>query len=292
MDGFAQTGQPIGGEGSELNFEPTELEGAEGAELEGGESDQPFTIDGKEYKTSDLRGYIKGGMLEKDYRQKTSEIAEERRQIAEHRQAAEAWNTLQQYPDLMQTLGREIARVLQGEPAAQPGFEGQPTATPEGFSGAEVEPWRTDIDTMRGQVAQILTAYDKRFQEYNQYAWDQYFAGREAYAQGQVTSLQDKYPYLFPDEVIQAFRDNPEANLEELAKLSNDHWQAFVSQRERTNLEKRKANANARVETGGRTGAPAVSTKEPKDWDDARASALERMKAAMGGSPISIRKGV
>src|SRR5438093_8822529 len=108
------TGQPLGGEGAELEVEPTDLAAGEGAELEGGavDSDPSFTIDGKAYKQSEIRNYLKGGMLEKDYRQKTAEIAEERRQMAEVRQAAEAWQTLQQYTDLMQTMGKEIARVL------------------------------------------------------------------------------------------------------------------------------------------------------------------------------------
>ena len=56
----------IGQPGEEFVDEPQELtdEVFEGAEEQ--EEEELFSIDGKEYSASDLRNYIKGGMLEKD----------------------------------------------------------------------------------------------------------------------------------------------------------------------------------------------------------------------------------
>ncbi len=257
-------------------------EGAEGAVA--GQEDPVVDFDGKQYKASELREYIKGGMLEKDYRQKTSTLAQERRQVEELRRAAEAWQTVQEHEPLMRALGTAISQMLQGGPGLgqQPGQAQEQPEAPIGIPGAippQPNPLEGRLSTLEKNLGQVLGAFDQRVNEQQQYLWQQYYANRENYAASQVAQLQSKYPFLVADEVVAAFRDNPNFDLEEIAKTSNEYWQQWYQERQKANMAQRKANASARVAVpGAKAGAPVTQTKQPLEWDDAMRSALERLK--------------
>lgn len=272
MDDYTIDGQTSGADTEPFDWSTDVGDTEEADQIE--QEDPVYDIDGKQYKASDLRNFIKGGMFEKDYRVKTAEIAEERRQMEEIRKAAEAWQAVQEHPDLRQALAQKFAEILQGggEPTEQ-GYQ------PEYPDQGEVEPWKGEIGSLKEQLAGVLGAYDQRMQEYNTYLWQQYYAGRESEAKAQLPALQQKYRWMNPDEVIAYYRDVQEANLEEAARESHEYWAQFVAERTKADAEKRRQNAGARVQApAARGGAPATRTAEPADWDAARQSAIERLR--------------
>jgi hypothetical protein len=288
--GPEQDAGQLGPGGAELDQQPTgQPEGAGAAEQEA-----TYEIGGKEYRASELEQYIAGGMKERDYRQKTAELAEERRTMNE---AAEAWRTIQETPELSQALGLAIATMLQGggQPAGQPGQMPQqqypqpgqmPQQGPQGpqlpgFPQQQQQPeaWKTEMGQMRDQFGRVLGQYDQRFQEYNNYLWQQYYANKEAWAQSQLPALRQKFPFLVADEVAAAFRDLENANIEEIAQTSHEYWQDQYNAWNRDNVDKRRENASSRVAVpAARSGVAAVQTQTPTTYDQARASAYERLK--------------
>lgn len=244
-----------------------------GGEPEGAEPEPTFDIDGRAYPLSELRGFIKGGMLERDYRVKTSELSEQRKSLEE---AAKAWEILNEYPELMQALGQKLSEILQGG-SGEAAVEPEVPEVPD-----ESAPWRKDIQGFQSQVSQLLTAQDKRLQEYNKYAWDNYYAQRNEYARSNIVTLRETYPELREDEVVEAFVNNHELNLEELAKLSHEYWAQEWSNRQKRDIDKRKANARKQVEVPRSPGVAGTKSETPKDYDEARKSALERLSNAVG----------
>lgn len=312
MDGQEQSLPTVAPEGGQPTVEPTPSPstfdtadsfdwsdgegGDEGAQVgpttQGGESREApttsgptYEIDGRTYSADEIREFIRGGMRERDYRTKTMALAQERRALQQIRQAAEAWQTIQQHPELVQALSERITDMLQrGAGGEAPGLGASgwdPSAAPAG----EVEPWQVEIQRLRAQMAQMAGEYNQRLQAYNQYAWQNYYAQREAYAKAKLGALLEKYPYAYEDEVVAAFRDHQDADLEELAKASHEHWRKFYTDRQRQMLQKRQANAGARVASTAPGGVPAVAGgKPPQSWDSARRAALQRMKSALGGA--------
>lgn len=278
-------------EGQSQNYEAQDLgqeaEIPEGAEDTGeaGDSQQEPTVEigGKQYKLSEVAEWQKGYMRQSDYTQKTQGLAQQRQQMDELRQHAQAWKTVQEHPELMHALGTAIAQILQGQQAG-PATEGQVPGAEAGAEGQQ--PWDQRLRQIESSLGTVLGAYDQRFQDYNKWAWDNYYANRVSYAEGSIPKLQEKYPFLVADEVIAAYRDNQDFDLEEVAKASNEHWQSWYSDRQKANIQKRKENATARVAVpAAKAGGPAIQTQQPKDWDDAFRSALERLKKV--GGPTS-----
>lgn len=269
--------------GEELSsWESTGQYAAEEAGTWGGEQQEAgeepiYEIDGKSYRLSELRELVKSGMLERDYRIKTAELAEERRQIEQLRQAAEAWMALQQYPELVELLRNKVVEMLSG---AGQGREQQVAATQQ-EAGFE-EPWQREIAMLRQQLASLAADYQQRVQAYQNYMWQQYYSQRASYAQSQLPSLREKYPFLYEEEVIAAFVQNPNTNLEELAKASHEHWYQFYRDREKGAVQKRVENAKARVAVpAARAGGAAGKVPSaPASFDDARRAALERLAQA------------
>jgi hypothetical protein len=250
------------------------LEEAAGIQATG---DQFYTIDGRRYSATDIRQYIKGGMLERDYRSKTSALARERQELERHRQSAEAWQTLQQYPELMKTLGEKINELIQG---------GASPAQAEAIALSEADmsetPWKKEVKDLQVKYDRTLQEHNKRFEEYNKYMWENYRARRSEYATAQLGKLEEKYPYLYSEEVINAFRDDEKSNLEALAKESHEHWKKFSEEKQRRLTRKPAPPAVPvqRIETARKGGAPTTLTKRPKTYEDARASAFERLTRA------------
>lgn len=274
----ASLGQASGDTGQDLGFVDDQDQGMEGVDegaAGGAEQDPVVQLDGRSYKQSELREFIKGGMMERDYRTKTAALARDREGFAAAQQDADAWQTIQQHPQLMQALGVAISQLLQGGTPELAGEEEQlPQATP-----TPDDPYGKRINAIEKRLEASLGAYDQRFQDQNRYAWEQYYANRTAYAESQLQTLQEKYPFLVTEEVVAAFRDNPDFNIEDVAKASNDHWQKWYLERQKSNMAQRKQNAQARVAVpAAKSGAPATQTVQPKNWEDATKSALERLK--------------
>ena len=249
----------------------------EGAAGETGAEEPVYEIDGKQYTASELRELIKGGMLERDYRIKTAQLAEERRQLEQLRQAAEAWQALQQYPELVETLRQKVIEILQRGSLQQGGPQTQ------AMQGQQVEtdPLAQELAQLRYQLAALQADYASRVQQYNQYLWQQYYAQREAYARSQLPELQKKYPMLYDEEVIEAFKIDPEADLEALAKASHEHWNRFYSERAKADIAKRQENDKARVAAPTvRGGTPATPRNTPQSFEEARRLAIERLAQA------------
>lgn len=283
--GYGDSGADFGAE--EPQFEgSTDQDATEagtwGAEQGTETSDEPvYEIDGKSYTASELRELIKSGMLERDYRIKTAQLAEERRQIEQLRQAAEAWNTLQQlaqqYPELAQTIQQKVMDIVMRATGQVPsGMVGQE----QQFAGeGAVDPITQELTLLRQQLAALQADYYNRVQQYNQYLWQQYYAQREAYAKAELPKLREKYPMLRDDEVIEAFKMFPEANLEELAKASHEEYSKFFNERMKADVQKRMQNAKARVAgPAAKAGAPAASkSAQPTTLEEANRLAMERL---------------
>jgi len=265
---YGSTGQ----EGEEAGT--WEEQGASGET--GGEGEEPtYEIDGKTYTLSELRELIKSGMLERDYRIKTAQLAEERRQLAQLRQAAEAWQALQQYPELVETLRQKVIEILQGGGQQAPQLQQSPFM---GGDQQEVDPVQRELQQLRYQLATLQQDYATRVQQYNQYLWQQWYAQREAYARSQLEGLKQKYPMLYEEEVIEAFKMDPNADLETLARASHEHWNKFVSERAKVDMAKRMENAKARVAApAARGGIPATPKHTPQTFDEASKAAIERL---------------
>lgn len=277
--GYGESSGSSGGE--ELQWESTGQTGTEeagtwGGEEQGPSQDEPvYEIDGKSYRLSELKELIKGGMLERDYRIKTAQLAEERRQIEQLRQAAEAWNTLQQYPELVEMLRQKVVELLYGQQQQPQQWGQQPVQTE-----AE-DPVVRELNTLKQQLATLYADYQNKVNMYNQYLWQQYYAQREAYAKAQLPQLKEKYPFLYEDEVVAAFTQSQDANLEELAKASHEHWYKFYQERERGAVQKRVENAKARVAApAARAGGAAGKVSVPTSFDEARRAAIERLVQA------------
>jgi hypothetical protein len=253
----------------------------EGAAGETGAEEPVYEIDGKQYTASELRELIKGGMLERDYRIKTAQLAEERRQLEQLRQAAEAWQALQQYPELVETLRQKVIEILQGGNPQQGGPQAQAMQGAVQGQQGETDPLARELAQLRYQLAALQADYASRVQQYNQYLWQQYYAQREAYARSQLPELQKKYPMLYDEEVIEAFKIDPEADLEALAKASHEHWNRFYSERVKADIAKRQENAKARVAAPtARGGTSATPRNTPQSFEEARRLAIERLAQA------------
>jgi hypothetical protein len=249
----------------------------EGAAGETGADEPVYEIDGKQYTASELRELIKGGMLERDYRIKTAQLAEERRQLEQLRQAAEAWQALQQYPELVETLRQKVVEILQGGNTQQGAMQAQAMQGQQG----EMDPLAQELAQLRYQLAALQADYASRVQQYNQYLWQQYYTQREAYARSQLPELQKRYPMLYDEEVIEAFKIDPEADLEALARASHEHWNRFYSERAKADIAKRQENAKARVAAPtARGGTPATPRSTPQSFEEARRLAIERLAQA------------
>jgi hypothetical protein len=248
---------------------------------ETGAEEPVYEIDGKQYTASELREMIKGGMLERDYRIKTAQLAEERRQLEQLRQAAEAWQALQQYPELVETLRQKVIEILQGGNLQQGGLQAQAMQGAVQGQQGETDPLAQELANLRYQLAALQADYASRVQQYNQYLWQQYYAQREAYARSQLPELQKRYPMLYDEEVIEAFKIDPEADLEALAKASHEHWNKFYSERAKADIAKRQENAKARVAAPtARGGTPATPRNTPQSFEEARRLAIERLAQA------------
>ena len=248
---------------------------------ETGAEEPVYEIDGKQYTASELRELVKGGMLERDYRIKTAQLAEERRQLEQLRQAAEAWQALQQYPELVETLRQKVIEILHGGNLQQGGPQAQAMQGAVQDQQGETDPLAQELAQLRYQLAALQADYASRVQQYNQYLWQQYYAQREAYARSQLSELQKKYPMLYDEEVIEAFKIDPEADLEALAKASHEHWNRFYSERAKADIAKRQENAKARVAAPtARGGTPATPRSTPQSFEEARRLAIERLAQA------------
>jgi len=275
--GYGDSSGLTGGEEllGESTGQGTEEAGTWDAGEQAGTQDEPvYEIDGKSYTLSELRELIKGGMLERDYRIKTAQLAEERRQIEQLRQAAEAWMALQQYPELVELIYNKALEMLSGGGQQGQGQQAAAQAVAEAMGG-EDNPLAREIQTLRQQLAALQADYQQRVNAYNQYLWQQYYAQREAYARGQLQNLKSKYPFLYEEEVVEAFKMDPNADLEALAQASHEHWYKFYREREKGNVQQRVENAKARVVAPSVRGTAAgAAAKTPTDWDDARKAAL------------------
>jgi hypothetical protein len=293
-------GQPVA-EGVEEPAGSTEDVEATGAVEE-------YEIDGKKYTADQVRESIKSGLRQDDYTRKTQEIARQRKEWDEQRntlsQYKDAWQAVQEYPELKKALSEALSRMLAQGMNIQ-GADATSTASPKGkgvspeeaaiaaVRGTEEgtvptnpEPWksyyRSEQERMAGQLANILAQQEQRINEMNRYAWDQWFQNRASFAQAKLPELKTKYPNLYEQEIVYAFQQNPDADLDKLAELSHKHWSKFVDERVKADIDKRKANAKIKTETPTGGQASVKGTEPAKDFDEAAARARTRLVEQLG----------
>lgn len=280
MDDDLEYGQPTAGEDEELT---ESAESTESYEAGGAEGEEPtYEIDGREYTLSELREFIAGGLRQRDYTKKTMELAEERRKIEELRQAAEAWQTIQQYPELLQALSSALANMLY----QQSGYSEEAGEAGEYESEYESAPWRAEINRLMGELASILAGYEQRLAFVDQLQAQTIAMERESTARDMIERLRPKFPSVDEDAVIGAYLSDTSLtpdDLEELIRISHEEEEAKFAARERARLEARKENASRRLEGASVRGfAPSAGQeKPPSDLEEAKMSALRRLAEAL-----------
>ena len=90
----------------------TEVETSPETEIEGGEESLVYELDGEEIALETIREWREGGMKEKDYRQKTMKLADERKAAElEREKLTQAQNELKEMRDHLQVLVNEDSEV-------------------------------------------------------------------------------------------------------------------------------------------------------------------------------------